>query len=144
MVNLLNDAQRTSLTVTLRIIEKQLLTMQMLIREGTIKGSLYRLQADFPPDTLTSLSGHIGRILISIRNLTERFGLDGKADTYSAMIQASRAYFQILLADVKSDKLRRYGEVAPLLEAELDPLINKLVEEIELLNLTEERIMDHE
>ncbi|NLP10131.1 hypothetical protein GX408_07015 [bacterium] len=130
MARLLNDAQKTSLRVTLRLIEERLLLLKIFIEKEKIEGSVYCFWADVPAETIALLERRIDQILETVREIAETFALHKKIDKLSDRLRATGSYFETLLIDQYAGKLVRYGMVAPELEQTLDPLLTKLREQI--------------
>lgn len=132
--SLLNNAQKNSLTVTLRLLEERILDLKQLMRERQLKGLLFRFENDISSEQLDQLRQSFDRILELIAQLKKKFNLADKTMTLSSQLNAFTSHFWSLLMDEKSKKLGRYGEVKTGLKEELDPLIKKLLEQLHMID----------
>ncbi len=131
---LLNDAQKNSLTITLRLLEERILELKRLKREQQLIGLLFHFENDIPSEKLDQLDQRFDRILQLIEQAKAKFNLPEKTTTLSSYLNAFTSYFWSLLMDERSEKLTRYGEVQPGLQPELDPLIEQLVDELQAID----------
>jgi hypothetical protein len=138
----LNDAQRNSLAVTLRRLEERILELKKLQSEPHIAGLLFRFENDIPSDQLPLLEQRFDHLLELIEQARQKFDLPRRTTTFSSHLQAFTSYFWSLLMDEKSDKLARYGKVAAKLKEELDPLIDRLVEQLRAIDQYQRNRMD--
>ncbi|GEM_PF-839247 len=139
MARLLNNAQQTSLRVTLRLIEERLLLLKILMKTHRIEGSVYCFWADVPAEEIALLERKIDQMLETVREIAVTFALQKKIDKLSDRLRATGSYFDTLLIDEYARKLVRYGKVAPELEQTLDPLLAKLCEQIRIFEQKLER-----
>lgn len=95
---------------------------------------LFRFENDLPSDRLDQLEQLFDQILELIGKAKEKFNLAEKTNTLSSYLQAFTNYFWSLLMDETSAKLARYGNVKPGLKAELDPLIDQLIEQLQMID----------
>ena len=130
--SLLNDAQKSSLTVTLRLLEERILEFKKLQSERNLSGLLFRFENDLSADRnkRDRLEQSFDQILEVIRKAKQKFDLHEKTISLSIHFQAFTSYFWSLLMDETSEKLARYGSVAAGLKDELDPLIEQLIEQL--------------
>ena len=126
MTELLNTAQRSSLTVGLRAFEMHLRQADAWLRGEEERGILYRRGLNLPLEQRAAARAQIAAALAQIAALAERFDLAAVEDDLGAAIDAQLSVDWANLSDVRSAKLRRYGEVDPrltdLLDADLDRL----------------------
>lgn len=132
--SLLSDAQKNSLTVTLRLLEERILFYKMLLNKQLLPGLLTRYEIDRPAELLSRLENNFDQILDLVKRAKEKFDLTGKTTTLTSSLNAYTSYFWSLLIDLKSDKLVRYGDVKPGLKQELDPLIDQLIEQLQMID----------
>lgn len=98
---LLNNAQKKSLTVTLRLLEERLLDLKRLMREREVSGLLFRFENDIASDQLDQADQRFDRILELIEQAKRKFELPEKKTTLSSYLQAFTNYFWLLLMDEK-------------------------------------------
>ncbi len=135
----LNKAQKASLAVTLRVLEERLLTIKMLLQSNGMDGRVHGLKKDITEDDEKRLLSQIEIILQTLRQMADTFAIAKKTEKLSDILRAFKAYAQTVLIDEKADKLKRYGKVSPTLAEKLDPLISKLIAQIEPLDQPNER-----
>ncbi|MCU0644077.1 MAG: hypothetical protein MUC94_07420 [bacterium] len=131
---LLNNAQKNSLAVTLRLLEERILELKKLQSEQHIAGLLFRFENDVPSDQLPVLERNFDYLLELVEKGKQKFDLPERTTTFSSYLQAFTSYFWSLLMDEKSDKLARYGNVASGLKEELDPLIEQLIDQLQAID----------
>jgi hypothetical protein len=124
--DLLNPAQRSSLTVVLRAFEMHLRQIDVWLQGREERGILYRRSLNLPPALRAVAREQITEALAQIAVLVERFGLTATEDDLGPAIASLMSVDWANLCDTRSEKLRRYGEVDPcladLLDADLDRL----------------------
>jgi hypothetical protein len=123
---LLNTAQRNSLTIGLRAFEMHLREADAWLQGREERGILYLQRADLPAERCAPVRGQIAAALAQIAALTERLGLEAVAYDVGATISAQMSVDWANLCDTRSDMLRRYGDVDPRLSELLDPGIDAL------------------
>ncbi len=124
--DLLNTAQRSSLTVGLRAFEMHLRQADAWLQGEEERGILYRRSINRPPDQRAAARKQIAAALAQIAALVERFGLAATEDDLGTTITSQMSVDWANLCDTRSDKLRRYGEVDPRLPDLLDADIDRL------------------
>jgi hypothetical protein len=126
VTELLNIAQRSSLTIGLRAFEMHLRQADAWLRGGEERGILYRRSLNLSPEQRAAARGQIAAALAQIAVLAERFGLANADEDLGAAIAAQMSIDWADLSDAHSGKLRRYGDVdfrlADQLDADLDLL----------------------
>ena len=125
--NLLNEAQRNSLSVSLRLLERRLLFLELLIQQNGFDGMLYSFRVDKDKEVLSTLKEYFEHLLHMIKIMKEKFGLPEKEDKLSSHLKSMANYFWSVFEDERSYKLKRYGDVLPVLDKELDPLIDQII-----------------
>ena len=126
--NLLNDAQRNSLAIGLRAFEMHLRQAAAWLEDGEETGILYRRRLALPAERRAAMRRQIAAALASIAVLAERFNLAPAEETLEASIAAQMSVDWANLSDLRSDKLRRYGDVDPRLADLLDADIAELAD----------------
>jgi len=128
MDDLLNPAQRSSLTIGLRAFEMHLRQASAWLRDGEERGILYQRSLNLPPERRAAARAQIAAALARIAVLTERFDLTAAEDDLRATIAAQMSVDWANLCDMRSAKLRRYGEVDPRLTEVLDAGVDALAQ----------------
>jgi hypothetical protein len=118
--DLLNDAQRNSLAIGLRAFEMHLRQAMAWLEDGEETGILYRRRLTLPAERRAAMRRQIAVALALIAVLAERFNLAPAEEALEASIAAQLSVDWANLSDLRSDKLRRYGDVDPRLAALLD------------------------
>ena len=130
---LLNNAQKNSLQVSLRMLEEKILTMEMLIENKTMTGELYSFNVDLAEDEIENLKNIFIEMHKLIAEMKHIFNFDDQEEFLSKQLVGMSAYYWTIFMDETSEKLKRYGDVSPQLENILDPMIEKFVYYIEQL-----------
>ena len=129
MGDLLNTAQRSSLTIGLRAFEMHLRQADAWLRGGEERGILYRRSLDLSPERRAAVRAQIAAALAQIAELAERFDLSATEDDLGATIASLMSVDWANLCDTRSAKLHRYGDVDPrlagLLDADIDALAQR-------------------
>ncbi|MGQ9683527.1 MAG: hypothetical protein ACUVX9_13380 [Anaerolineae bacterium] len=128
MADLLNDAQRSSLSIALRIFEQELRRADQWLQGRLDEGVPYRGELHLDPETQAAARGAIAAALEGIVELARDLGLEQREENLRAAIATAMSLSWANLCDARSDKLRRYGEVNPQLEGVLDARIDRLAE----------------
>jgi len=131
--HLLNNAQKNSLQVSLRMLEEKILTMEMLIENKTITGELYSFNVDLEEDEIKNLKNIFIEMHKLIAEMKHIFNLNDQKEFLSNQLAGMSAYYWTVFMDETSEKLKRYGDVSPQLENVLDPGIKKFIYYIEQL-----------
>ena len=119
--DILNGAQRTSLTLTLRRLEEELTHMLPMFDRGEVVARL-------TPDGARHARTLAERQLAIIGELTHRFDLPLESTDDIRRMVAVLTLSWNQLHDSKSRTLRRYGEVDPTLAQRLDPDLDQLIQ----------------
>lgn len=122
----LNQYQKQSLAVTLRLLEKAADDMEALLSSDRL-GLLYEVRTEISPEReagLRRLSSQIRRILA---DLVQRYQLPLQQEDGLRIISARLSSAWENLEDSHPKKLRRYGEVDPQVAEELAPKIEALI-----------------
>ena len=128
MNGLLNESQRNSLTIVLRMLEEKLRQADAWLQGVDETGILYRRRLRLPPERGVLARQHIAVALEQIAELAHQFDLEPVDNSPEATIMAEMSESWANLCDARSDKLKRYGEVDPLLSQALDPSMDRLIE----------------
>jgi len=128
MNGLLNESQRNSLTIVLRMLEEKLRQADAWLQGVDETGILYRRRLRLPPERGVLARQHIAVALEQIAELARQFDLEPVDNSPEATIMAEMSESWANLWDARSDKLKRYGEVDPLLSQALDPSMDRLIE----------------
>ncbi|MDZ7316554.1 MAG: hypothetical protein ONB24_10555 [candidate division KSB1 bacterium] len=124
---LFNEAQKTSLTVTLRMLEEEILLLKRLLQGGRPQSIMFRYEDDIEPQKRQVILERLEEVLKTIREMQDKFELPVKITKQSCLIEAFLGSFWALLYEEKAAQLNRYGPVNPLLYKELDPFIDRLL-----------------
>ncbi len=128
--NLLNAAQRKSLSIALKMIEERLFLFRLLWEQGTYSGILFRFQVDVSPQQRRAFDAISRRILKHLSDLKQRFGLSEVSEKLSDQIMSSSTYLWTVLEDEKAAKLKRYGSVDEALKRNLDPALQCIIDDL--------------
>lgn len=128
MDDMLNTAQRNSLTITLRMFEEELRQIETWLRGDPTAGILYRSSLRLPPESRALALQTIELALEEIGALAREFDLEPVEHDLAAAVVAEMSVNWTHLCDARAGPLKRYGEVDPRLAHKLDPHINRLAE----------------
>ncbi len=131
--DLLNPAQRNSLAVGLRAFEMHLRQIDAWLEGWEESGILYHRSLHLSPELRSAAKAHIAAALGQIATLADRFRLAATEDDLAASIAALMSVDWADLTELRSDKLRRYGEVDPRLRDVLDAEVDALAQRAESL-----------
>ena len=118
---MLNDAQKTSLVISLRELEARLGRIQVLL-------DLNEFSTRLEPEVVSQLRASVHQQQAAMDVLFRRFRLPHETIDVVQTLIAELSISWTQLVDTRSDKLGRYGTVDPRLGTELDPELNQLVE----------------
>lgn len=122
----LNPRQRNAVTVALRAFERQLREVDEWIRGREQAGTLYRRGLVLSEERRVLVSTRVVEALSGIAELADRLGLEPQEEDAASTLRAAMSACWATLCDLRSDKLRRYGSISPLLPQMLDPAIEAL------------------
>ena len=124
--DLLNPHQRLALAITLRQVERTLRSiLNDLVNEE--QAILYRSKITLPEDKRPEVKQLVETALEQIDWLAQAFELPPEIIDNTATLRGPLALLRSDLHDAHAGKLRRFGDVDPDLEAELDPTIDTLI-----------------
>jgi hypothetical protein len=128
MSDLLNPHQRGAVTIALRAFEEQLRQCDEWMQGRTEEGTLYRRRFFLSEERRTLVREQIAQALACIADLADQCSLSAQEEDAVAMLRAGLSASWAALCDVRANKLKRYGQVAPSLAQALDPSIETLIE----------------
>ncbi len=128
--HLLNEAQRKSLSIALKMIEERLFVFRMLMVQDGYQGTMYRFRVNFTPEEKEAITQLFDRTLKNIAALKSKFGLKAVTEELTDQIMGTVTYLWTVLEDEKSRKLKRYGSVHPELKKALDPALQKIIDDL--------------
>lgn len=122
----LNTAQRNSVAITLRQLERALARAEALLG-GPAEGTLSRTVTPVTPERADDARRFIEEARREIAATAAAFGLpveeqDGRREIAGLLALAWEG-----LEDARAAKLRRYGAVDPALADSLDPRVERLI-----------------
>jgi len=125
---MLNESQRRSLSITLRIVEESLAEIEIILNKCNDINILYERKCDIPEEVKDEVLRKVFFAKDRIRIIAEKFNLEKESIEASREAFGKLPYCWELLEDAKAKKLRRYGEVATgigdILDPDLDIVIN--------------------
>jgi hypothetical protein len=129
---LLNTYQRNSVSITLRTLETTL-RMAMTDLNSQQQGILYRQKVTLTEPQYEQIKQTILMAMGEISHLADALSLPVEVQDNRANLQSQLAILWSDLQDMRAAKLKAYGEVAPGLEAALDPSVLRLSEFVQSL-----------
>lgn len=125
----LNPYQRSSVAITLRMLEMALRDA-MTELDTAADGILYRQTNPLSDLQRQQIKRLCQKAFAIIQTMKEAFALPVEIQDVRSKLQGHLAVLWSDLEDIRSDKLRRYGDVAPDLERTLDPSIAELIQTV--------------
>ena len=122
----LNPNQFRSVTITLRLLEERLADIERVIAQDE-QGILYQRVAQFTPQQRAQMNEIIRAMREQIRRAAEEFQLPGEEQNAARYIVGTLSLSWESLEEIRSRKLKSYGEVDPELRDTLDPILNQLI-----------------
>lgn len=129
---LLNWAQRNSVSITLRQLELRLRHATEILANQE-QGVLYQYTGIVSPETLEQMQQEISMTLKEITELADRLELGKKTESNRTILLGELGGLWIDLQDMRVDKLKRYGDVSPELSQILTPVLNSLIRHVETM-----------
>lgn len=123
---MLNDAQRSSLRIVMRLIEEKMRAIERQLAQPLEHWLLFEVRNDITPDIERALRQPIQEVYTLIGALKEQFALPLETELASREILKGLSQLWVMLQESDSNSFRRYGTVAPALAPVLDPQIETL------------------
>ncbi len=125
---MLNENQKRALSITLRIVEKELRDIEHVLGSSDDIGILYEMKQNIPPAVKDEVFKEIVQIKERIKAVAEKFDLG--QESINANKEALRAlpYCWEILEDAKARGMKKYGDVANGLKDILDPQISIIID----------------
>ncbi|MCX7919229.1 MAG: hypothetical protein N3A72_06410 [bacterium] len=123
----LNENQKRSVRVTLLLLEKSLDEIDRLLREKGHVGILYRIHQTIPEEQSKIIGKAVRQIREEIKMVKDTFHLEVAQEDIRNKLRGILGIDWENLEDIKSDKLRGYGKVEPILRNTLDPHIDRII-----------------
>ncbi len=125
---ILNQPQKQSIIITLRITETFLDETERLIKEDkTDFHIMYKYTDDTSKEYRDKIINDINKCRVIIKTIKNQFQCDAEIMPIPKVIAGRLSYLWEVLEDTKSDKLKRYGDVNNALKDKLDPLLTNLM-----------------
>jgi hypothetical protein len=125
---MLNKDQKRGLTIALRIVEENMQKIEQLLEIKTCEGILYDAKCSVTLDVKEEILKRISFIKARINYISDIFVLEKEYR------ESLRKIFGILpscweiIENVKSKRLKRYGDVQDGLDNILDPQLNRITD----------------
>lgn len=123
--HLLNESQRRSVTITLRLFEEHLAEIERMLTVDE-RGILYERVAHFSPRQQARIRALIQETRASIQAMARDFRLEHETQDPTRRIMGLLSVTWESLEELHSKPLRAYGEIDPRLPDVIDPWAAKL------------------
>lgn len=123
---MLNDSQRTSLSIALRLADQQLRAIESVLERPQENRVMYEIRDDLTPAMRQRLPVLIEAVNALIKELRDMLHLHREVAPASRQAFKGLPILWEVLQESTSARLRRYGEVDPRLGSALDPELKKL------------------
>lgn len=120
----LNESQKRSITITLRLFEERLAEIEHLLTVAE-RGVLYERVAHFLPRQQKTIRKLIAEARAAIQEIAREFGLERETQDPARRIFGLLTVTWESLEELHSKPLRAYGPVDPRLPAIIDPWAEK-------------------
>lgn len=124
---LLNRHQRNSVMISLRMLEMALRGFLAELDTST-DAILYHQTAPFSDEERQQIKMLCDKAFTTIQFLKTTFALPSEVQNSRSNFQGQLAVLWSDLEEIRSRKLRSYGDVAPGLDRALDPSVSELIE----------------
>lgn len=122
----LNANQKRAVTVTLRLLEERLADIERVIAADE-RGILYERVASFTPAQRARMNELIGALREQIRQVAEEFQLPREQHSAARYVVGTVSLLWESVEEIRSRKLKSYGEVDPQLKQTLDPMLQRII-----------------
>ena len=125
---MLNKDQKRGLTIALRIVEENMQKIEQLLENKTYEGILYDTKCCVTPDVKEEILKRVSFLKARINYISDIFVLEKESR------EGLRKIFGILpscweiIENVKTKRLKRYGDVQNGLDNVLDPQLNGITD----------------
>ena len=127
---LLNWAQRNSVSITLRELEMGLRHVPDVLTKQE-QGVLYEYTSFVSLETMARLEQEINPALDDIAGLADVLNLVKSPESNRSLLLSQLAVLWADLHDMRVGKLARYGDVSPELNEVLTPVLIRLIQHVE-------------
>ena len=134
---MLNDSQRTSLSIALRLVDQNIKKIETILEKPREVGVMYEIQDDLRPAMRELLPGKIEAVRALIKSLRDRFSLPREITPASREAFKGLPLLWEIIQEASSARLRRYGSV----DARLGPLLDPELKKLETLVMKLEEIL---
>lgn len=122
----LNPHQQRAVAVTLRLLEERLADIERVIAADEC-GILYERVATFTPTQRARMREISNALRGQIRRLAEEFHLPRETQNARPYIVGTVSLLWESVEEIRSRKLKSYGEVDPQLQQILDPMLQCII-----------------
>ncbi len=122
----LNQYQKRSVAVALRLLEKTLDDIEMLLARDH-QGLLYAVRTEISPDREAELRRISGDVRAALAELAREYDLPIQQEDGLRVMSAKLSSAWENLEDSRPRKLRRYGSVDPEVAEVLEPQVEALI-----------------
>jgi hypothetical protein len=123
---MLNSFQRRRVSITLRGLEEDLFDIEARISAEGRAGVLYVLENDIPPAARKALLERIALVRRGVRTAAGQFALEGETTGLRRRLIGELSLLGVSLEEIRTKRLRGYGEIAEGLQEALDPQLDAL------------------
>jgi hypothetical protein len=123
----LNPNHKRALSAALREVEEELMTLRRLLLKAEVERLFFHINDDLTQDEKQKLIEKIEFLTNRLGSLKNLFGLEPGETVQRWIVRATAVYLSIQLEEIKSDRLKGYGEVPSEAKDILDPALNEMI-----------------
>lgn len=124
---MLNNFQKRALSITLRIVEENIESIQQILENGGYSGVLYETRYDITREIRDEISKRIPPARAEIEKIADMFHLEKQIGWASNSAYSKLPYWWEILENARAERLKRYGHISMGLGRELDPHLDAII-----------------
>ena len=125
---MLNKDQKRGLTIALRIVEENMQKIEQLLENKTYEGILYDTKCCVTPDVKEEILKRVSFLKARINYISDIFVLEKESREGLRKIFCILPSCWEIIENVKTKRLKRYGDVQNGLDNVLDPQLNGITD----------------
>jgi hypothetical protein len=124
------------ISATLSLLDENLCEFEEWAKGHAVRSVLYELRNTLSAVQRQEIAERVAKMQRLLKEVHNTLNLEGTVRSVDRMIVASCTIQWSSLVELKSNRLRRYGEVPPSLGEYLDPILEELNEDLRAISNT--------